>query len=88
MPGLLQKLDKEVSERLEAAYAPKSKGPLQSAVNALARFAEACPGRELFRTPRFHGDIRTAAHNEWTFILFVWYLATTPSVRRRPRKGS
>ena len=48
-------------------------------MNALARFAEACPERELFRHPAFHGDIEASAHNEWTFILFVWYLVTTDS---------
>jgi hypothetical protein len=52
-------------------------------LNALARFAAACPERELFRRPAFHGDIETAAYNEWTFVLFVWFMATTPSPATR-----
>lgn len=79
MPGLLQRLHEEASQRLRNAYAPKSKGPLQSAVRALARFAEACPERELFRRPAFKGDLDVQAYNEWTFILFAWFLFREPS---------
>lgn len=76
---MLQRLHSEVTSRLKQAYAPKSQGVLGSALAALARFAESCPERELFRQPAFHGDITASAHNEWTFILFVWYMLTTPS---------
>ena len=79
VPGLLQKLDREVSQRLEEAVAGKSAGPMASALAALARFAASCPERELFRRPSFHGDVETAAHNEWTVILFVWFMVTTDS---------
>ena len=79
VPGLLQKLDSEVSQRLEEALAGKSAGSMASALAALARFAASCPERELFRRPRFHGDVETAAHNEWTVILFVWFMVSTDS---------
>jgi hypothetical protein len=77
--GLLRRLDQEVSQRLEQSYAPKSKDSLRSALNAFARFARACPERELLKRPAFHGDIEAAAHNEWTFILFVWFMVTIDS---------
>jgi hypothetical protein len=64
-------------------YAPNSSSILNSAINALARFAEQCPSRTLFKRPAFHGDIETAAHNEWTFVLFVWFLVTTDSPKTR-----
>ena len=79
VPGLLQKLEGEAAERLKSAYAPKSKGSLHSALAALARFAASCPTRELFVRPRALGDMDASAHNEWTFILFVWYMSITPS---------
>jgi hypothetical protein len=79
-----------VSQRLRGAYAPASQGPLGSAVSAFARFAQACPDRELFRQPRFHGDLQTAAYNEWTMILFVWYMVTTnsPSTGKPVKAGT
>ena len=64
---------------MKKAYAPKSQGPLGSALNALARFAAACPARTLFLMPTLIGDVRVSAHNEWTLILFAWYLLTIPS---------
>jgi hypothetical protein len=78
-----------VSSRLKEVYAPASTGPLNSAISALARFAQSCPSRELFRRPRFHGDQEAAAHNEWTMILFVWFLVTTNSpTTGKPVKSS
>ena len=68
-----------MSERLRRAYAPKSEGPVQSALRLLARFSDACPDRELFKRPRFFGDMEASAYNEWTMILFVWWAATTDS---------
>ena len=74
---------------MKGVYAPNSSGPLSSAIAALARFAQACPDRELFTSPRFHGDREAAAHNEWTMILFVWFLVTTASpVTKKPVAAS
>lgn len=72
--GLLSRLHESVAERLGRAYAPRSKGPLQSAVRMLARFARAVPERELFRPSRFNGDREASSHNEWTFILLIEYM--------------
>lgn len=46
---------------------------------ALARFADSCPDRELFVRPMFHGDLAASAHNEWTIMLYAWFLVTEPS---------
>ena len=75
---------------MKEVYAPDSSGPLSSAISALARFAQACPDRELLRAPRFHGDLEAAAYNEWTLILFVWFLATTssPSTKKPVKPGT
>ena len=90
IPGLLERLHRDVSERLKGVYAPNSSGPLSSAISALARFARACPDRELFRSPRFHGDMEASAHNEWTLILFAWFLVTTnsPSTKKPVKAGT
>ena len=79
VPGLLQKLHKEASRRLQSAYARQSKGPLQSALRALARFAVACPDRELFWRPQVKGDLDVQAYNEWTLILLARFLLREPS---------
>ena len=79
MPGLLQRLHDGASQRLKFAYAPKSQGPLGSALAAMARFADGCPERELFRRPAAFGDLDVAAHNEWTLILYVQFLLSQPS---------
>lgn len=65
------------------AYAPKSKGPLQSAIRLLARFAKAVPGRELFKQSRWEGDREAAVWNEWTLVLLVEYMLATPSKKTR-----
>ena len=33
----------------------------------------------LFRRPRFRGDLKSEAHNEWTLLLWARWLAPTPS---------
>ena len=76
---MLERLASGVRERLKHAYAPGSSGPVNSALAALARFADACPGRELFRRPRYHGDLEASAFNEWTLLLLAEFLVTTPS---------
>lgn len=80
---LLERLHVSAANRLRRAFAPRSQGPLSSALRAFGRFASACPGRELFKEPRALGDRAAAAHNEWTLILFAGYLASTTSRRTR-----
>ena len=77
--GLLESLHARAAERLRTAYAPKSSGPVRSSLAALARFADACPDRELFRRPRFAGDLEVEAYNEWTLVLFCYWLVSEPS---------
>jgi len=72
-------LDAQAAERLQRAYAPRSRQTLGSAIRALAQFAADCPARLLFKRPRWHGDSEHSAWNEWTFILFAVYLTTVPS---------
>jgi hypothetical protein len=71
------------ADKLARAYAPKSKGPLQSAVRKLARFARAVPERELFKVSRFRGDREASAWNEWTLVLLVEWMLITPSEKTR-----
>ena len=52
---------------------------MASALRSLARFSDACPDRELFLRPKFHGDLEASAHNEWTLILYVWYMISLDS---------
>ena len=73
-----------MSDRLREAYAPKSKGPLATALRALARFSDACPDRELLRRPRFAGDPEASAHNEWSLILWAWYMVTEEQAGGKP----
>lgn len=83
--GLLIRLHNEAATALDAAFAPRSRGPLTSAIRAFARFAAACPQRELFLQSRTIGDSKSSAWNEWTFILFATYLNSTPSNKtKRP----
>ena len=67
-----------------AAFAPKSKGAVQSVIRAFARFAECYPTLELFRAVE-EGRGRTAAsaHNEWVLILFIHYLASATSKKTK-----
>lgn len=80
---LLERLNAEAAGRLQIAYAPRSRGPLASALRAFEKFATACPGRELFKEPRALGDRAAAKHNEWTLILYATFLASTTSERTR-----
>ena len=84
MVGLLERLQGQAAERMQRAYAPKSKGVLQSAIRKLAQFAQEVPERELFRQSRFQGDREAAAWNEWTLILFVEWL--TGSISQKTKK--
>lgn len=83
--GLLSRLHNQAAKAMDAAFAPRSRGSLASAIKAFARFSAACPHRELFKTPRSLGDRQASAWNEWTFVLFATYLSTTPSLKtKRP----
>ena len=79
MQGLLRRLHASAASRLSAAYAPRSRGPLSSALRALAAFAAKCPERVLFKSPASTSKEEAAAWNEWTFILFAMYMEATPS---------
>ena len=73
-----------MSDRLREAYAPKSKGPLATALRALAYFLDSCPDREPLKTPRFAGDPEALAHNEWTLILWAWFMVTEKQAGGKP----
>lgn len=75
MEGLLQRLNADAAARVGEAYAPKSRGPLNTALRALADFAGQCPERDLFKEKGVEGDRSAGAWNEWTFILFAVWLA-------------
>ena len=66
---------------MASAYAPKSKGPLGTAIRSLARFARVVPRRTLFKRPRVRGELEVEAHNEWTVCMWMRYLATTKSAK-------
>ena len=61
------------------AFAPKSKGPLASALRALARFAMAFPCLRLFDNTLGRDAVRQRVRNEWIFILFIQHLLETKS---------
>lgn len=81
--SFLHRLHEEAAERIARAYAPKSKGPLNTALRHFARFAASCQERTLFKSPRQAGDPEVAAWNEWTFILFATFLVRTPSSKTK-----
>ena len=83
MDGLLRRLHDQAARRLSVAFAPRSRGPLNTALRAFAAFAEHCPERVLFKSPEGTARSEAAAWNEWTFILFAVYMDTTPSARTR-----
>ena len=62
---------------MQQAFAPRSQGPLNTALRHLARFARTCPTRTLFYNPDESKSY--SAHNEWTLILFATNLATQRS---------
>ena len=73
---------------LRHAYAPKSRGPLNTALRALARFSRECPERVLFKEPAFPGDREASAWNEWSFILLAVDLASRRSAKtKKPVKS-
>lgn len=85
--GLLQRLHGEAARRVGEAYAPKLRGPLNTALRALADFAEKCPDRELFVEKGVGGDRSAGAWNEWTFILFaVWLAGRVSGQTKKPVK--
>jgi hypothetical protein len=65
------------------AFAPRSAGPLGTAMRSLGHFARATPGRELFLPLRFRGDLEREAWNEWTILLWVRLLARTVSSKTK-----
>ena len=67
---------------MSRAYAPKSKGLLQSSIRLLARFASAVP-RVPFKASRWQGDREASVWNEWSLVLFVEYCLTTPSAKTK-----
>ena len=69
----------EVRAELSTAYAPRSAGPLGSAVRSFLKFARRVPNRELFRLPTVRGELRAESHNEWTLCLWAWYESRTVS---------
>ena len=88
---MLESLTGEARKRLLRAYAPKSKGTLQSAIRKLAAFARHIPSsrREMFMRSKFAGDKAAANHNEWTFILFVeWLLVDISKKTGKPVQSS
>lgn len=62
--GLLQRLHEHAAARLGAAYAPRSHGPLSSALRAFVAFATRCPERVLFKSPVGVLKSEVAAWNE------------------------
>ena len=89
MTDMLAALVGEARVRLLRAYAPKSKGPLQSALRKFAKFSRYVPSRQLFVVSRFTGDRAASAHNEWTLILFVeWLIKDISEKTGKPVKVS
>ena len=82
---MLATLVGEARVRLLRAYAPKSKGPLQSAIRKFAKFSRFVSSRQLFVVSKFTGDRAASAHNEWTLILFVEWLIKDISEKRVSR---
>ena len=78
---MLHRLDAQLREKLAIAYAPRSKGPLSTAVRKFFRFAASVPTRELFRRPTVAGDLEAQAHNEWTLCLWAVFEASKPSAK-------
>ena len=78
---MFERLDAEVREALKDAYAPRSKGPLKTALRSLAAFTRRCPKRVLFKRPQFQGDLHADAHNEWTLMCWVQDLGRRKSAK-------
>ena len=78
---MFERLDAEVRTELAQSYAPKSQGPLGTAVRSFAKFARRVPNRVLFRMPLVRGDLQAEAQNEWTLILWAHDLSQVVSVK-------
>ena len=65
--GLLGELHRRLSVRMMNTLAESSQKKLKSALTSFNEFAERIPGRELFTD--------NVLHNEWTFMLYLEYLA-------------
>jgi hypothetical protein len=86
---MLGALHAAAGERLARAFAPRSQGPLQTAIRSLAKFARHVPGRQLFKESRHDGDRAASTHNEWTLILLVeWFMSRTSKKTGRPLTAS
>ena len=68
---VFERLDAEVRVELAQSYAPRSTGPLGTAVRSFAKFARRVPNHVLFTMPRVRGDLEAEARNEWTLILWA-----------------
>ena len=75
----LARLTSQAESRLATSFAPRSKGPLNSALNALARFAQAYPSLRMFDHTLGRDAAKQKIRNEWTFILFIEFLMREPS---------
>jgi hypothetical protein len=75
------RLDADVRRALASAYAPRSSGPLGTALRSLAKFAQRIPNRTLFKQPTVRGELATESHNEWTLMLWAVDLAAEKSAK-------
>lgn len=85
MKGFMQRLHAEAIKRVGGAYAPKSRGPLNTGLRATADFAEQSAERDLFKEKGARGD--GGAGSELTCILFAGWL-TEEVLRRSDRESS
>ena len=74
LSGLQGRLEASALEHLRNAYADGGKR-LRSALASFAEFAEAVPERELLRRPTVLGETDASLHNEWTFVLWIEFMA-------------
>jgi hypothetical protein len=73
-----------VREELAVSYAPRSKGPLGTALRSLGRFARTVPNWELFMMPTVRGELGVEAHNEWT--LLMWAKSLSQEVSKKTKR--
>ena len=69
----MRRLERGLQRRLRRSLASSSRKKLGSALRSFAGFAAGIPERALFTT--------SALHNEWTLMLYLEYMARTPSRR-------
>ena len=73
-------INDELDATLKNAYAPRSQGPLSTAIRYFARFAAAIPDRFLFSQAKICSRSQgTDDSNQRTMLLFAQYLARQPS---------